>query len=410
LKIGICGLGKVGLPIALALAVHGGHEVTGYDISTRPWDILDGKLDPPMEAGIGELLAADHRIARAASPGALAASSDLVIIAVPTPHPDGMGGDTSFRLDKLRDFDYTMLADAAGAVCHAAKVQEKLITVQVLSTVLPGTMRRLILPLGNEYTRIVYSPAFISLGTTIADFSWPPFVICGTEPGHAGWTDVRMMYGSFDPQDYPPPFYRMSTESAEVAKMAYNMLGSVHIEFANMVQQMCHGTGADCDAVTGILDFAPQGVRAGLPDGGPCRPRDLAALTWLSGKLDMASDLPHSILLARESHAIWLAVRIRAEARKRKLPVVLMGTQYKPETDLEDGSPALLLKHYLDRYPQDCTVMQPDGAMPDYPAVYVITVRLPEAGQRDFPPGSVVFDPWGITARHDIEVIRPGRL
>jgi len=399
-------MGKVGLPAALALAVHGGHDVTGYDTSTWPSRVLAGEVPLPQEKGIDGLLAMDHGIDMADSPAGLVHCSDLVIVAVPTPHPPGYGGEVPVTQPVPADFIYSYLTRAVKDICQAAGLLQKKVTVSVLSTVLPGTMRREILPLGNEYVTFLYAPSFIALGTVIMDFAWPGFSICGAEnPGDA--KPLEQAYRAFLPED-PPPFYVMSTESAEVAKMAYNFAGTVRIELANWLQRLSSATGADCDDVTQILDFLPHGIRPGMPDGGPCRPRDLIALRMLSDRTGVIPQLPYIFQVSREEHARWLAAQVRDEAVKRGLPVMLMGTEYKEGTGITGGSPSLLLKYFLDeRYPDGC--LEYKGEMPDHPAVYVASVQYDLSGMK-FPEGSVIFDPWGTVQRDDIDVIRPGRL
>ena len=56
MRVGWLGLGKIGLPIALCLAKHGGHEVTGYDVREWPWHVLNGEAVPPQEEALAGLL------------------------------------------------------------------------------------------------------------------------------------------------------------------------------------------------------------------------------------------------------------------------------------------------------------------------------------------------------------------
>ena len=177
-KVGWAGLGRLGLPCAMVLAQH--HEVTGYDVSEQPWQILDGTITGHREEGFEELIASGKHVTRAHTVAELVAASDVVFAAVQTPHAPAYGGEQPMP-DERRDFEYAYLVQACRDICAAALDQRRHVTLAVVSTVLPGTTGRLIRPLLNPYVRLVYTPQFIAMGTTIADFRDPEFVICGTD-------------------------------------------------------------------------------------------------------------------------------------------------------------------------------------------------------------------------------------
>ena len=81
------------------------------------------------------------------------------------------------------DFDYTWLKDSVKAVSDVVK---RPTPVVVISTVLPGTVRREILPLCSENTKLCYNPFFIAMGTTMQDFLHPEFVLFGRHDEQAG--------------------------------------------------------------------------------------------------------------------------------------------------------------------------------------------------------------------------------
>jgi UDP-glucose 6-dehydrogenase len=285
-RIAWCGLGKLGLVCALTLAKHGGHSLIGYDPSTRPNEILRGEVPPPQEEGIEALLSGAD-LSLAASPAQLVAATDgVVFVAVQTPHSAAYGGEAPMP-EEPRDFEYQFLVQAVRDICRAAAEQAKPITVNVVSTCLPGTVNRLIRPLLNEWTTLVYNPAFIAMGSTIADYLNPEFVLLGAD----------------DPADVEPvlaihhtvhdrPAQVMRIESAELTKVAYNVVISTKIVVANALMEICHKTGADCDDVADALAMATDRVvsakymRGGMGDGGHCFP---------AGELVMTADGPRAI-------------------------------------------------------------------------------------------------------------------
>lgn len=216
MNVGWVGVGKLGLPCALTLA-DAGHVVSLFDVSPRYLEILAGDVDPPQEAGIGDLI---RRVASEVrgckSIGHVVERSDVIFVAVQTPHSPEYGGHTEAPSER-RDFDYTALTGAVREVCAEALAQEKHVTVVVVSTALPGSFNRHLRPLANRFVTLTYGPAFIAMGTTIADYTNPEFVLLGAD----------------DPQDLVPvknvyrhlhdrPFAVMSIESAELCKVAYN--------------------------------------------------------------------------------------------------------------------------------------------------------------------------------------------
>lgn len=417
--MGWAGLGRLGLPCAMVLAQH--HEVTGYDVSEQPWKILDSAVTGSREEGLAELIASGKHVTRAHTVAELVAASDVVFVAVQTPHAPAYGGEQPMP-GKPRDFEYAYLIQACRDVARAALEQQKHVTLVVVSTVLPGTTDRLIRPLLNSCTDLVYSPQFIAMGTAVADFTDPEFVICGVE----GKLPADRMRAAFLPVHGDDRLFCCDIVTAESVKVLYNTFISMKIVWANHAMEMCHKTGADCDTVVDALSKAtdrvisPAYMRGGMGDGGACHPRDLIALSWLEERLGMAAGVFGQLVRAREAQAQWLAGLVRQHHELTGYPVAILGEAYKPGSDLTDGSPALLLRHYLedvkpahyDPYTWEkpgSGVRLPDD---DYtrPLVYAIATKHPEFTSHGFRPGSVVIDPFGyIGDQPGVTVIRVGR-
>lgn len=417
-KVGWVGAGKLGLPCALVLAQH--HEVYAYDRSDRARKITFGQENQPDEAGIGKLLDdMDHRLVWLDSPAEVVREVDVVFVAVPTPHSPEYGGEAPMP-EERSDFDYAQLVQACRDICAAARAFSHEVTLVVVSTVLPGTTNRLIRPLLNPWVRLVYSPQFIAMGTTIADFQNPEFVICGCED--EGWFRVRDIF--WPVHGNASKLLVTSIENAEAIKVFYNTFVSMKIVWANMVMETCHKTGADCDEVVNALSLATDRVvsskymRGGMGDGGACHPRDLIAMSWLAQRLELSYDLLGELAFARECQTEWLAGLARKYHELLKAPVLILGKSYKPGSALTDGSPALLLRHYLaDLYPYQwdphADISAPadlKALLPDGPLVYVIATAHPEFAEFTFTRRSVVIDPFGyIPDQEGVTVVRVGR-
>ena len=337
MKIGFIGLGKLGLPVALA-AENAGHDVRGFDISPDVKKILETRKLPYVEADAVELLK-QTRI-KWGEPDELARWADLVFVAVQTPHQPEYEGVTRLT-DERADFDYGYLRGAVLSVKDA-----KLIVV--ISTVLPGTIEFSFFnsnfpELEISRDRLLYNPSFIAMGTTIPDFRNPEFVLIGTDGAHPG--PLREFYGTI----HGTPIFVTTVKTAELTKVAYNTFISLKIVFANTMMEICEKTGADVDDLVDALSLAnrrvisPTYMRGGMGDGGGCHPRDNIALSWLSRELGLSYDLFGALMEAREAQTEWLADLIQEETGE----IEIMGKAYKPETALTVGSPATLLANIL---------------------------------------------------------------
>lgn len=292
-------------------------------------------------------------------------------------------------------------------------------TLVVISTALPGTMRRVVVPeISDGWVTLLYSPHFIAMGTTIRDYRQPEFVLIGADnPNDA--TQLTDLYAKV----HSAPVHVMSMESAELAKVAYNTVISTKIVFANTLMEICDRTGADVDAVTGALKAAtdrvvsPAYMDAGMGDGGACHPRDLIAMSWLAEQHGLSTDIFTYLVEAREAQTKWLAGKVIHEAENRGLPIVLLGKAYKPGSDLQYGSPALLLAHYLteagvsfEHYDHYCGDTIPHGGW-GKPTLFVIATRHPDyQNEFSFPDGSAVIDLFRYVEDNDgdVEFIRLG--
>jgi len=413
------GLGKLGLIMALVLDKHGKHDVTGYDPTDRPRDILTGKTSLP-EKDFG-LLLESNTVHLASSPSEVVRSSDVIFVVVATPHPPEYDGTVPSPEDP-QDFEYGYLVQAVRDLAQAAWDQHKDITVVIVSTVLPGTISRVIWPLQNDQVTVVYSPSLIALGTVEEDLLNPDFVILGADEREDVYP-VAEIYASL----HERPLQIMSIESAELTKIAYNTFTSMKIVFANMLLETAEKTGADCDSVTGALAMSSGNLLSsryltgGMGGGGYCHPRDTVAMSYLARRLDLSTDLSGYLKQAREDQSGWLADTVEKWSKLcPELAVIIMGTAYKPGSPLTGGSAALLLRDQLksrgiDVIPHDPYVnpgphMASSERVAQTEAVFVIGCAHPEFRALKFAPSSVVIDPTGtISDRPGVTVVRLGR-
>lgn len=366
MNIGFIGLGKLGMPCAEVLAEK--HRVFGYDIAPRY----------------------SERVEILSSLEALCAQAGLLFIALPTPHDKGYDGSQPTAQLPAKDFDYSALKACLTELNSYCSEQK---TVVLISTVLPGTVRRELDPLLDKVT-LIYNPYLIAMGTVQWDMVNPEMIIIGTKNGSEA--EVQLLRDIYDPLMQNNPRYVCGTwEEAESVKIFYNTFISAKIGIVNMIQDVAERLGnMNVDVVCDALKHSTQRItgpsymKPGMGDGGPCHPRDNIALRSLSHRLGLGYDLFGAIVDSRDIQARNMAEKLAAFG----LPVLILGASYKPGVPYTDGSYALLVAYYLqqkniavyfDQHPED--------------KVQRFTYLLShEHVFNDFPfrSGSVIVDPW----------------
>lgn len=411
MKIGFVGLGKLGMPCAVAMAAKG-HDVVGYDMDTRLMSKGPRVYSETADDGVSDFngLLASSTI-QFGSLQEVVAHGEIVFVAVQTPHAPEYEGVTPLP-ERRVDFEYTYLVRAFQEVVRCAR---KRTVVSIISTVLPGTIRREVMPYATPHIDLAYNPFFIAMGTAMFDFLNPEFVLCGTDSDQPA-ERLRQFYATIS----LAPFYRTSIESAEAIKVTYNTFISTKIAFANTVMELCHKIpGADADAVIEGLQLATRRIisgkylRGGMGDGGGCHPRDNIAMSWLARERGLSFDWFENIMLARERQTEWLVSLME----EHPLPKAILGYSFKPESNIVAGSPALLLRNLLER--RGHRVFMHDPYIDTYkldtksmePMVFLIGAKHEIFRSYCFPAGSVVLDPWRYlpTGSADVHMVPIGR-
>lgn len=412
MNVGWIGLGKLGLPCALASATK--HVVCGTDVNPEVQGFIDAKSIPYQEARVAWLWEQGYQIQWHGTLRQVVEESDIVFVAVQTPHNPDYEGITRMP-ETTKDFEYGYLEEV---VKQISQNTFKPTTVVIVSTVLPGTTNRLILPRTdrNPNIHLIYSPCFIAMGTAAPDWLHPAMVLAGTRSEKA-YADLVEFHRALHPE---VPILRMGIESAELAKVLYNTFISMKIVFANTAMELAHKTGADCDEISDALSAAtdriisPAYMRGGMGDGGGCHPRDNIALSHIGRQLALSTDPFRWLMDARDKQAGWLADMALDWAKLSGLPILLCGREYKKNSNLTVGSPAILLENILREKAEagpNAKVFQDDiGEAPIIRAVYVITCNHDKYATWIWPKGSIVIDPWGyINDMDGVVVIRVGR-
>lgn len=405
-KVGFVGLGKLGLPVALAVESRG-HDVFGYDINPYVSMYLKKRSIPFKEEGLQPLLDA-HNITMCEKVGDVVANSEIIFIPVQTPHDPLYEGATRLPDDR-KDFDYTWLCDAVSDVAEACLKQRVHRTVVTISTCLPGTFKERIQSLLNEYVDYVYSPQFIAMGTVLNDYLDPEFNLIGVE-NEAAADRLEDFFKTIN----DAPAVRTDVTTAEGIKVSYNTWITMKTVVANLWGELAHKTGMNFDDIFKAWSLShkrllsPKYMKAGMGDGGGCHPRDNIALSFIASKVKLSHNLFEDLMKAREDTEDWHARIAMREAKKHQLPLVILGRSFKPETNIETGSPAVLMANILEK-DYGFPVQHLDDMVVSDPSVFFIGCQHERYKEYRFPTGSVVLDPFRYIPDSDgITVIRLG--
>ena len=363
-KIGFIGLGKLGMPCAEAIANKGFH-VAGYDIKDKRSDLVE------IRNSIEDLCR----------------DRDIIFVATPTPHEQGYDGREPISDKEPKDFNY----DSVKRVLEKCnRYMDSTQSLVLVSTVLPGTIRRVLAPLVTN-VKLLYNPYLIAMGTVTADLLNPEMIMIGTKKGVYKTARKAQQLENFYNQicDNDPRIEFGTWEEIESIKIFYNTFISNKIALVNMIQDVAHKLGhTDVDKVTDALAKSTKRIvssaymKAGMGDGGSCHPRDNIALRWLAKDLGLGYDLFASIVTARETQAENMAKAILKHGKA----VCFSSDTYKPGTDLVDGSYSLLVQHYVQKHGGIIA----NGI--DTPVE--VLVRVHESDQISADKHTIIFDPW----------------
>ena len=416
MKVGFLGLGKLGLPVALAIESKG-HDIFGTDISNTTLENIKNKKINYKEIWVDDYL--KNTKLQVLDLEGIVRNSDIIFVPIQTPHEEKYEGIT--RIPKERaDFNYKFLIKGMKDLSNEIEKQGDDKIVIIISTVLPGTVRKEIKPLLSKKIKLCYNPFFIAMGSTMRDFLHPEFVLFGVDDLEA-YKVCKQFYKSIT----NAPLYETTIENAELIKVAYNTLISTKIAFSNTLMELCHKLpNTNVDDVTNALKLANRRLISGyymdggMGDGGGCHPRDNIAMSYLSEKLNISHNWFENIMKQRENQTEWLAKLIIENSKNLKINI--LGKSFKSESNLTLGSPAILLKNILQEKQKQINIWDPivDGNFEDFekkykwksePQLFFIATKHDYFNNFPFHKGSIVIDPWRyIIDREDIELIRIG--
>ncbi len=342
MRISVMGLGYVGAVSAGCLAADG-HIVVGVDPHPTKVDLINQGVAPIVEKDIGEIIRAQVALGTlsATSDSARAVhDTDMSLVCVGT--PSQLNGSLDLRFVRK-------VCEEIGA---ALKTKSAFHVVVARSTMLPGTMREVVIPTLEQYSGkvagrdfgVCNNPEFLREGTAVWDYRNPPKTVIGETDERSG--DILAgLYAGLE-----APLIRTGVETAEMVKYTDNVWHALKVAFANEIGNLCKAVAIDGHKVMEIfcqdtkLNLSPYYMKPGFAFGGSCLPKDVRALTYKARALDLDLPVLNAILPSNERQ-VGRGIRMIVDKGHRK--VGILGFSFKAGTDDLRESPLVEVIEYL---------------------------------------------------------------
>jgi len=323
MKIGIVGLGYVGIVTAAVLASKG-HEIYGIDIDEAKITALRSGKSPIYEPGLQDLIDSYSEQMHFSTDYSALVGVEVVYLTLPTPTKEGK-------------IDLSYLKEGAMKAC---KVNPDAILC-IKSTVVPGTAASI-----RELTgsRVVSNPEFTREGNAVNDTLNPDRIVIGGDGGE----EIRRIWNFAR-----CPFIMTNNENAELIKYASNAFLASKISFINEFANLCEViNGADVNIVAEGMGLdrriAPYFLKAGLGFGGSCFPKDTRAILSFALEKGIELSIVKSAIEVNENrivHVISMIQRRLGDIAGKA--IVVLGLAFKEDTDDIRESRAIILCNKL---------------------------------------------------------------
>ena len=345
LVMGVCGLGYVGLPLAVDKAKHG-FKTIGFDVQREKVDMVNAGqnyIGDVVDADLAALVKTG--LLRATSDFGFIKSVDFIAICVPTP------------LDKHQQPDISHVRNSVIAI---AKNLHRGMMVVLESTTYPGTTEELVKPLLEEGSGLKcgedfylgFSPERVDPGNLVYKTSNTPKVVGAVGPDAT--EVIAMVYRAI----LDGAVHTVSSPAvAEMEKILENTYRNVNIGLVNELAMLCHRMGINIWEVIDAAKTKPYGFQAFYPGpglGGHCIPLDPYYLSWKAREYGFHTSMIESSMMINDrmpEYTVERAGRILNRLKKslNGARVLLLGVAYKQDIADYRESPALRVMEEFQR-------------------------------------------------------------
>jgi len=341
LRVGVVGLGYVGLPLALLFAGRG-FRVTGLDTDAAKVKALNSGTSYIHRITAKHIVAAREAGFRATDDFAVVAELDAILICVPTPLGEGHTPDLSAVLATMKSIA-PHLHDGQLVVLESTTYPGT--TREVVASEIEAAGKRVSADGADGGVLVAYSPEREDPGNTTIERTAIPKVVGALSERSA--CAAAALYGSVFERVVPVS----SAEAAEMTKLLENSYRSVNIALVNEMKLLCLRMGIDVWEVIEAAATKPFGFQAFQPGpglGGHCIPIDPFYLSWRARQFGMTTRFIELAGEVNESMPQHVLDTVTTELRKRGVEmagakVMVLGVAYKRDVDDLRESPALVL-------------------------------------------------------------------
>lgn len=323
-KIGVIGIGKLGLCFALSLEKNG-YDVLGVDVNINYVESLNKKSLKSFEANVENYLQNSKFFQATTSLKQCIEHSDELFVFVATPSLNN------------GSYDHSQIDSVVNKLIKLG-VQSNPKHLIIGCTTMPGYCDTAHEKLHSYGYLVSYNPEFIAQGTILNDLVNPDIILIGTESKATGKIIAEIYLTILQNK---PTIHRMSRKEAEITKIALNCFLTTKIAFANMVGDIAQLSNCDPSIILNAIGtdsrVGNKYLKYGFGFGGPCLPRDNKALAkygseiGLNALISIASDNSNFQHL---EHQIDYFIQNNSKEK----PVYIAGVSYKKNTDIIEES------------------------------------------------------------------------
>ena len=346
MKISIIGLGFVGLSLTSVLAAKG-NNILGIDVDEHKCQNIRKGISPFFEPELERLLKIGlKKKLEISTDFTLIKNSDIIFVTVGTPQKS----DGSIEL--------SMIKSAVKTIGKILKNEKKNPIILIKSTVTPGTMQEIVLPIIEKESKkkagkdfgLISNPEFLQESTAIRDTKFPHVVVLG------GYETKYMKKAKkfFSKIHSGIPIIVTNHQTAEMIKYANNSFLATKISFINQLSNICQNIpGANIDDVAKTIGLDPRigklFLNAGPGYGGSCLPKDMKALINFADKVGINPTLLNAVEKTNKKqiqNIVHLMENRLGNLRNKQ--ITILGTAFKPNTDdIRDSIAIELIKKLL---------------------------------------------------------------
>mgnify|MGYP003970863059 FL=1 len=351
MKIGVVGLGFVGLSLTSVLSSKG-YDTVGIDINKDKCKKISKGISPFFEPELEKILKNGlKKKLKISNDFSLINNCNFLFVTVGTPQ------------NTNGSIDLSIIKKAISTIGESLKKNKKKPIIFVKSTVTPGTMKKIILPIlekksnkkaGKDFG-LISNPEFLQESSAIKDTKFPHVVVLGGYQTKF-MKKAKMFFMKLHPNI---PIIITNHETAEMIKYANNSFLATKISFINQLSNICQKIpGANIDDIAKTIGLDPRigklFLNAGPGYGGSCLPKDMKALinfANISGINPILLNAVEEVNTKQLKQIIALTKQKLGNLSSKK--ITILGTAFKPDTDdIRDSIAIELIKKLLKMKPK----------------------------------------------------------